>query len=171
MGPDLWGMGTGARTADTGEAMDTSRLFRIANRIHLLLLKELGQGIDVQRLLNERLYARDVLLVCDAQPGTDLASLALHFRHTRAALAEAARTAGMAREVPSGFSHTLSSLFGHDFEIVQPHAHAPAFVDSAFRLKPPARSAPAAKPGPAPRPVAGHPPPRSRFSPARWIGL
>ncbi|WP_425261780.1 hypothetical protein ACPOLB_12955 [Rubrivivax sp. RP6-9] len=141
--------------------MDTSRLFRIANRIHLLLLKELGQGIDVQRLLNERLYARDVLLVCDAQPGTDLASLALHFRHTRAALAASAPRPGSApAETPGSFSHTLSSLFGHDFEIAQPPATGqPAFADSAFRLKPRAR------------PVAGHPPPRSRLSPARWIGL
>ncbi len=146
--------------------MDTSRLFRIANRIHLLLLKELGQGIDVQRLLNERLYARDVLLVCDAQPGTDLASLALHFRHTRAALAAAAPgTGGTPAEAPGSFGHTLSSLFGHEFEIAQAATQAPAFVDSAFRLKPRAR------PAAAPRPVAGHPPPRSRFSPVRWLGL
>jgi hypothetical protein len=152
-------MGRAAGRADTGGAMDTSRLFRIANRIHLLLLKELGQGIDVQRLLNERRYARDVLLVCDAQPGTDLASLALHFRHTRAALAAAAPAATGTREAPSGFGHTLGSLFGHDFEFVQVPAQPPAFADSTFRLKPRAR------------PVSGHPPPRSRFSPARWIGL
>ena len=132
--------------ADTGAAMNTSRLFRIANRIHLLLLKELGQGIDVRRMMNERLYARDVLLVCDAKPGTDLASLAQHFRVTRSEIAEAPPAASAARE-SSGFGHTLSSLFGHDFEVSQP------FADSAFRLKPPGAA------------------PRHRLSPARWLGL
>jgi hypothetical protein len=125
--------------------MNTSRLFHIANRIHLLLLKELGQGIDVRRMMNERLYARDVLLVCDARPGTDLASLAQHFRTTRSAIADAVPTLHAVAERPSGFSQTLSSLFGHDFEVSQP------FADSAFRLKPP--------------------PAKKRSAPARWIGL
>jgi len=53
---------------------------QIANRINLLLLRELGQGIAVDRLLSDALYARDVLLVCDAHAGSDLASLAVHFR-------------------------------------------------------------------------------------------
>jgi hypothetical protein len=60
--------------------MNNDRLLRIANRINLLLLRELSQGIDVKRLLASPLYARDVLLVCDALPGSDLASLAQHFR-------------------------------------------------------------------------------------------
>ena len=136
-------MATVAALADTGVAMNTDRLFRIANRIHLLLLKELGQGIDLRRMMTEPLYARDVLLVCDARPGTDLASLAAHFRVTRSAVADAPQTAGAARE-NSGFGHTLSSLFGNDVEISQP------FADSAFRLKPA--------------------PPRQRAAPARWFG-
>lgn len=121
-------MGASARVLHTGTTMHTARLFRIANRIHLLLLKELGQGIDVQRMVQQRLYARDVLLVCDARPGTDLASLAQHFRDTRAAAAQAPAAAQAA---DSGFGSTLGSLFGHDFELSQPWA------DSAFRLKPP----------------------------------
>jgi len=125
--------------------MNTSRLFHIANRIHLLLLKELGQGIDVRRMMNDRLYARDVLLVCDARPGTDLASLAQHFRTTRSEIAETAPTLNAVQD-SRGFGHTLSSLFGHDFEVSQP------FADSAFRLKPPAAA------------------PRHRLSPARWLG-
>jgi hypothetical protein len=67
--------------------MNMDRLLRIANRINLLLLRELGQGIDVKRMISQPRYARDVLLVCDAHPGTDLASLALHFRHVRRAMA------------------------------------------------------------------------------------
>ncbi len=94
--------------------MNTSRLFRIANRIHLLLLKELGQGIDVRRMTRDALYARDVLLVCDARPGGDLASLAQHFRHTRAALAD--MPAPDTGADSTGFGSTLISLFGSDFE-------------------------------------------------------
>lgn len=52
----------------------------LAQRIHLLLRRELGQGIDPRRLLTETLYARDVLLVCDALPGPGLAALAQQFR-------------------------------------------------------------------------------------------
>ena len=98
--------------------MNSDRLLRITTRIHVLLVRELGQGIDILRMINERRYARDVLLVCDAQPGTDLASLAEHFRTTRAALADAALAA--ASEPPKGFGVTLSSLFGTDFEVSRP---------------------------------------------------
>jgi len=64
--------------------MNANRLLRIANRINLLLLRELGQGIECRRMLVEPLYTRDVLLVCDALPGSDLASLAQHFRLAQA---------------------------------------------------------------------------------------
>jgi hypothetical protein len=60
--------------------MNDARLLRIANRISLLLLKQLGESIDVRRMISEPLYARDVLLVCEAEPGSDLDSLAQHFR-------------------------------------------------------------------------------------------
>ncbi|MDE1947117.1 MAG: hypothetical protein KGL43_21075 [Burkholderiales bacterium] len=79
--------------------MNETRLLRIANRINQLLLRELGQGIDVRRLIKEPLYARDVLLVCAADPGSDLDSLARHFR---LALAEPVD------------EHGLPSTFGPD---------------------------------------------------------
>ena len=60
--------------------MNTRRCHRIALRIDALLLTELGQGIEPQRMLTQPLYARDVLLVCDAHTGGDLAALAQHFR-------------------------------------------------------------------------------------------
>ena len=41
---------------------------------------ELGQGVDVGRLLKQPLYARDVLLVCDACTGNDLQRLAKAYR-------------------------------------------------------------------------------------------
>jgi hypothetical protein len=53
---------------------------KIAQRIDMLLQRELGQGIDVQRMVAQPLYARDVLLVCEALRGSDLALLAQQFR-------------------------------------------------------------------------------------------
>ena len=56
-----------------------------------LLRLELGQGIDAQRMLTEVLYARDVLLVCDAHADNDLQALAQHFR---AAVADTSEDGG-----------------------------------------------------------------------------
>ncbi|MFN0185700.1 MAG: hypothetical protein ACKVQR_17960 [Aquabacterium sp.] len=59
--------------------MSTSRL-QLATKIHFYLLRELGHGIDVEQMLHSDLYARDVLLVCEACRGTGLADLAGQFR-------------------------------------------------------------------------------------------
>jgi hypothetical protein len=62
-------------------------------------------------MLAEPLYARDVLLVCEALPGTELAELAPKFRQALAAVdPEEAANAGQV----SGFSPSrfLNSLFG-----------------------------------------------------------
>jgi hypothetical protein len=85
---------------------------KIAARINALLVREMGQGIDPARMLTEPLYARDVLLVCEALPGTELAELAPKFRQALAA-AEADHEARDGQ--PSGFSPSrfLNSLFGH----------------------------------------------------------
>jgi hypothetical protein len=53
---------------------------QIATRMHFVLMRELGQGIDVGRVLNQEDYARDVLLVCDAHRGHELEHLARAFR-------------------------------------------------------------------------------------------
>ena len=58
----------------------TNRRLQLATRIHYALLREIGQGIDVGRLLKHPLYARDVLLVCEACSGHDLRRLATAFR-------------------------------------------------------------------------------------------
>ena len=60
-------------------ALSMSRL-QLATRIHRLLLREIGHDIEVQRLLADARYARDVLLVCDAVPGGELVALASLFR-------------------------------------------------------------------------------------------
>ncbi|MBC7942076.1 MAG: hypothetical protein H7Z19_20360, partial [Chitinophagaceae bacterium] len=60
--------------------MNTRRCQRIADRMNVLLELELGTSIDTRRMLGDGLYARDVLLVCDAHHGSDLSALAQHFR-------------------------------------------------------------------------------------------
>jgi hypothetical protein len=69
--------------------MNARRCLKIAARIGTLLEQEIGLGVDAQRMLTERLYMRDVLLVCDAHksgPGTELAELATWFRRSAAEL-------------------------------------------------------------------------------------
>ena len=58
-----------------------SRL-QLAQRIHLLLLREIDHAIEVERLLADPRYARDVLLVCEAVPGGELQPLVRLFRDT-----------------------------------------------------------------------------------------
>ncbi len=90
--------------------MNTPRCLKIADRMHVLLIHELGEGIDRQRMVQEPLYARDVLLVCDALVGSDLASLAQHFR-SAAAQADP-ETPETTPGALAGASRFLSSLFG-----------------------------------------------------------
>jgi hypothetical protein len=53
---------------------------QVATRIHFQMLRELGFGIEVGKMLKRPLYARDVLLVCDAQQGSELARLSQRYR-------------------------------------------------------------------------------------------
>jgi len=53
---------------------------QIAQLIHRILLREIGHDIEIDRLLNDERYARDVLFVCDACPGGELIPLAALFR-------------------------------------------------------------------------------------------
>ncbi len=59
--------------------MDHHHRLQLAHRIHLALMRELGQGIDVKQMLHSALYARDVLLVCQAYPGSELQALGRQF--------------------------------------------------------------------------------------------
>ena len=89
--------------------MNARRCLKIASRISALLQRELGQGVDAMRMVAEPMYARDVLLVCEAMEGSELAELAPQFR---AALAEAADPdAGGARHSGFSASRFLNSLF------------------------------------------------------------
>jgi len=90
----------------------TNRRLQLATRIHYALRREIGQGIDVGRLLKHALYARDVLMVCDACTGHDLRRLATAFR--AASLPEAAAGAGTGDSSifgsSQGWSSSLASL-------------------------------------------------------------
>ncbi len=88
--------------------MNRTRCLKIADRIHTWLLQELGQGIERERMLADPLYARDVLLVCDAYVGTPMPILSAHFRTAAADEVELDESESPAFS-PSRF---LSSLFG-----------------------------------------------------------
>lgn len=56
-----------------------SRL-RTATRIHYLLARQLGEGIDIGAMLKREDYAREVLFVCEASDDPELHRLAAQFR-------------------------------------------------------------------------------------------
>jgi hypothetical protein len=77
-------------------AMNTGQCLKIAERLHTLLVAELGVGLDAERMVEDPLYARDVLLVADAHRGHDLATLAAHFRAGAAEKPSLAQALGVA---------------------------------------------------------------------------
>jgi hypothetical protein len=105
--------------------MDPHHRLQLVNRIHLGLMRELGQGIDVKQMLGSALYARDVLLVCQAYPGTELQRLGEQFREATAEHITR-RAAG-----PSGWPRS-----GAGFGLSKPAASSsyPAFDDFADSL-------------------------------------
>ena len=123
--------------------MTTARCLQIADLVNEALRRELGQGIDSLRMVAEPLYARDVLLVCDALPGGEPARLAQQFREAAAA-AQAARAAPAA----GGIASRRTSRFGRS-QPGAPSTQSPHVQDS----------------------VSGAPHPLRRwFSPSRWRG-
>ena len=84
--------------------MNQRNCLKIAHRIHTLLEAELGEGIEPQRMLDDALYARDVLLVCEALHGTGLRQLARLFReesNEASALQRACKSVGLSEFVNS----------------------------------------------------------------------
>lgn len=69
------------------------QLVKLAQRISAGLQRELGTGIDARRMVAQPVYARDVLLVCEAMKGSELEALA----HEFAALTASADTGGMSQ--------------------------------------------------------------------------
>jgi hypothetical protein len=55
--------------------MDNKDRLHLATRIHFILLRELGSGIDVDLMLKRELYALDVINVCRAIDNDELSRL------------------------------------------------------------------------------------------------
>jgi hypothetical protein len=102
---------------------------QIAQRIHLGLMRELGQGIDLKQMLRSALYARDVLLVCQAYPDSELQRLGDEFRRAGLEATPAAmpRASGWQRD-SSGFGAPGPAApgSGSDFDIGSAPAKRPA---------------------------------------------
>lgn len=132
--------------------MDKGLCLQIAEQMDVLLQRELGQGIDAYRMLAEPLYVRDVLLVCDAMPGSELASLARQFR-AAAAPPPAAENPAVPRRRPAA-----------------PAATAAAAADSLPADSLPAESLPMESlPAGETQPPGGRRAGDSRFSPSRFF--
>ncbi|BDI03328.1 hypothetical protein [Sphaerotilus microaerophilus] len=83
---------------------------RIAQRIHDLLLHELGEAVDVGLLLGPPEYARAVLSLCRSCGSTELVQLGNDFVHATDAEARVQRQAGQARSAPEWRVPTAGEL-------------------------------------------------------------
>jgi hypothetical protein len=138
--------------------MNTRRCLQIADAMHELLLRELSEGVDGPRMIAEPLYARDVLLVCDAMAGTEAATLAQQYR-----VAANERDATAARPSPTPDADVAGSRprFGPTTMSDDDSFFGPLRSGSPSSLDPPAATGPA-RDSPAPA--------RRWFSPSRWLG-
>ncbi len=59
--------------------MSTPVQLRIAARIHFILKRDLGEGINVAAMLSDANEAREVLFVCQASGNPELVSLARQY--------------------------------------------------------------------------------------------
>ena len=136
--------------------MNTRNCLKIADRMSALLQRELGQGVDGLRMVAESLYARDVLLVCDAMPGTEGATLAQQFR--MAASEKPPDSAAAPSRPPS--AGRRSRLFA---------ASLGARLSSGFSMSNPGAGSSLPPQVEADHVVMAHPPLRRWFSPSRWL--
>lgn len=139
---------------------------KIARRMNTLLTQALGEGVEAPRMLADRLYARDVLLVCDAMEDPELRKLARMFRQAQLEADDSGRTP-LQRE-PLSISSMLNSIFGALGDPVPP---APPASPQAAEVSTPAPDAATGAPSGLRRwfglgrPVAGaeqHPGPHGR---------
>ena len=79
-------------------------LLPIARQLHAALLAEIDHEIEIERLVSDGRYARDVLLVCDACPATGLPLLARQFRALVAPLDAAADSEPPAMDMPDSMA-------------------------------------------------------------------
>ena len=109
---------------------------KIARRMNTLLTQALGEGVDAPRMLADRLYARDVLLVCDAMEDPELRKLARMFRQAQLEMEDAGKQV-LLRE-PLSISSMLNSIFG---ALSEPAPLAPPASPQAAEASTPAPDA------------------------------
>lgn len=123
-----------------------------------MLAQEIGHEIEVERLVTDARYARDVLLVCDALTGTEAPPLAMQFRQLPPAPGAAA-----AATRPTGPGPGLASEPGHARQSTDWSRDTSGFgVTQA-----PGMASPPAHPGRVDDPPRGHAERRRNWL-ARW---
>lgn len=105
--------------------MNPRRCLQIADRIDVQLQAKLARGIDLGRMLSDPLYARDVLLVCDAHRGEELATLAREFREAMAEAPDASEASDASEAPPesrpaSAWSRATSDFMSSLFDVFRP---------------------------------------------------
>jgi hypothetical protein len=138
---------------------------QLAQRIRQVLVREIDYAIEVDRLLTDACYARDVLLVCDALAGGEAPPLAAQFRLMPMPAAAAAGAGARGPGGPGGPGgapgHAQQATdWARDssgFGLSQPPPVAPVAGARPRAAEPPA-SPPAGPPdGRAANPAAGRP--------------
>ena len=152
---------------------------QLAQRIHQALVHEIDHAIEVERLLTDARYARDVLLVCDALAGSEAPSLAAQFRLMPIPMPAVAAAGAGARGPGSAPGHAQQATdWARDtsgFGVTQPPPVAPSAGARPRAAEPPGgrpNSAPTSAPASAPTSApAGRPtsaPDQRRPWLARW---
>ena len=131
---------------------------QIAQRIHQVLLREIGHAIEVERLLTDAHYARDVLLVCDAMVDSEARPLATQFRQPPMPMPMPAGAGAGAGATGS------ASAPGHVQRPTDGSRHTSGF---GVTQPPPLKASASGLPRTA-QPPAGHPE-RHRHWLARWL--
>jgi len=126
--------------------MNIRRCLRIAERIHLPFEQQVGLAIDPQRMVDDSGYAVDVLIVCEANPGSVLAVLAQQYR---LAASEAASEFDR-QNPPAAADSTLGDAASTGFDASRPQEN------SAFEQERQAARAARKSPG--------------WMKPGRWLG-
>ena len=101
--------------------MDPNTRLRIATRIHFLLLRHLGEGVDVATMLKNDNEAREVLWVCEGSGDRELMSLARQYRRAGRSPEKAAAERPAAGHAPQETSWANGSS---GFGVSQPPAMA-----------------------------------------------
>lgn len=120
--------------------MDEHLRLRLATRINHLLMRELGEGVDVGMLLKRAPYAAEVLYVCAASGNEELKSLGAEFalatqaHHARVVEAMERAAAPSKAAASSGWPSSPSDFSPSQpvDDPTQPRRRATAAVRSSF---------------------------------------